>query len=67
MTHKLLCAGEVEQFHEAEVVTRDDVEAGVRHARTADLCFVGISWPNPQHFISQDAEGEKKLGVTLAV
>lgn len=64
-THKLLRAGEVEQFHEAEVVARDDVEAGERHTRTADLCFVGISWPNPQDFISQDAEGEKRPGVIL--
>ena len=55
VTHKFLCAGEVEQFDESEVVAGGNVQAGVRHTRTVDFSFVSISWPNPQNFISQNA------------
>lgn len=57
-THKLLCAGEVEQFDQSKVVAGDDVQAAVRHTRAAHVSFVGVSRPNPQNFVSQDAEEE---------
>lgn len=55
VTHKFLCAGEVEQFDESEVVAGGNVQAGVRHTRTVHFSFVSISRPNPQNFISQNA------------
>lgn len=55
VTHKFLCAGEVEQFDESEVVAGGNVQAGVRHTCTVHFSFVSISRPNPQNFISQNA------------
>ncbi len=60
VTHKLLCAGEVKQFDQSKVVASGNVQAGVRHTCTVDFSFVSVSGPNPQNFISQDAEKKKR-------
>lgn len=65
VTHKLLCAGEVEQFDQSKVVAGDNVQAGVRHTRAVDFSFVCVSRPYSQHFISQDAAGEKRQEVLI--
>lgn len=57
-THKLLCAGEVKEFDQSEVVPADNVQSGVRHAGADHVSFVGIPGPNSQNFLSQNAAEE---------
>lgn len=54
-TYKFFCAWEVEELDEAEVVSRGDVESGVRDRRTDDVGLLGIAWPHPHHLIAKHA------------
>lgn len=54
-TYKFLRAREVKQLHQAEVISRDDVQASVGHTGTVDICFICISWPDPNDFVSENA------------
>lgn len=54
LTYKLLCAGEVEEFDEAEVVSADQVEPGVRHARAVHVRFLRVPRPNAQNLVAKD-------------
>lgn len=55
VTHKLLGAGEVKQLDEAEVVSGHQVEAGVRNTSTVDVGLLGVTRPNAENLVTQDA------------
>lgn len=54
-TYKFLCAWEVKQLHQPEVVSCDYIQASVGHTGTVDICFICISWPDPNDFVSKNA------------
>lgn len=64
LTYKLLCAGEVEEFDEAEVVPADQAEPGVRNAGAVHVCFLRVPGPNAQNLVAKDT-GTGSRFVTL--
>lgn len=62
LTYKLLGAGEVEEFDEAEVVSADQVEAGVRHTGTVHVGLLCVPRPNAQNLVAKDT-GKQEVQV----
>lgn len=54
-THEFLCARKVKELHQPEVISRDDVEARVGHARAVNVSLVCVPRPDADDLVSQDA------------
>lgn len=55
LTHIFFSAGEVEELDEAEVVSSHQAEASVGNTGAVHIGLIGISRPNAQNFVPEDA------------